>query len=46
MSGATATPALPTPLEIPAGATRVLLVGGTFDPPHVAHQMSWIRMND
>lgn len=26
-----------TPLPIPLGTRRVLLVGGTFDPPHTAH---------
>lgn len=37
-----------TPLPIPPGTRRILFVGGTFDPPHIAHaQMagaarSWI----
>jgi len=26
-----------TPLELPASATGVLLFGGMFDPPHIAH---------
>lgn len=26
-----------TPLELPTGTARVILIGGTFDPPHRAH---------
>ena len=29
----------PTPLNIPADATHVVLFGGTFDPPHQAHTL-------
>lgn len=31
-------PIPPTPLDLPKGVSRVLLVGGTFDPPHRAHE--------
>lgn len=36
MSPLTASPI--APLDVPSGVARVLLVGGTFDPPHAAHR--------
>lgn len=35
-----------TPWPLPASATRVLIVGGTFDPPHAGHVDLAIRARD
>lgn len=35
-----------TPLPIPAGVTRVMLFGGSFDPPHRAHVELAARARD